>query len=88
VIAGVASGGVPWTLDFGKAGVLVDIENPEEIAAAMLALAGDRERAMKLVTYGRRMISDRFNPERVLDMHLQYYRDVISEWHSKRMASR
>jgi glycosyltransferase involved in cell wall biosynthesis len=85
VIAGRASGAVPWTLDYGKAGVLVDIEKPEKIAEAMLLLARDPSRAMALVSYGRRMILDRFSPERVLDMHLQYYRDVIS--HGKYKAS-
>jgi glycosyltransferase involved in cell wall biosynthesis len=88
VIAGAASGGVPWTLDFGKAGVLVDIEKREDIAGAMLALAGDRDRATNLVDYGRRMILDRFNPERVIDLHLQYYRDVIRQWNSKGRNSR
>jgi L-malate glycosyltransferase len=83
VVAGKASGGVPWTLDYGRAGVLVDIERPDKVAEAMLALARDRERAMTLVSYGRRMILDRFNPDLILDMHLQYYRDVIQEWKSK-----
>lgn len=80
VIAGRASGGVAWTLDYGRAGVLVDVENPEEIAAAMLSLAHDRERATSLVSYGRRMILERFSPDLVLEMHLQYYRQVVEMW--------
>jgi glycosyltransferase involved in cell wall biosynthesis len=81
VIAGRASGGVPWTLDYGPAGLLVDIDRPEKVAEGMLALAGDRSRALDLVAYGRRMIIERFSPERVLDLHLQYYRDVIRQSH-------
>ncbi len=83
VIAGIASGGVAWTLDYGAAGVLIDIEQPRKIAEAMLALARDRVRAKTLVSYGRRMIVDRFSPERILDLHLEYYRDVIHEWKHK-----
>ena len=32
VIGGNASGGVPWQLDYGKAGFLTDIESPQAIA--------------------------------------------------------
>jgi glycosyltransferase involved in cell wall biosynthesis len=80
VIAGRCSGGVPWTLDYGSAGLLVDIEQPEKIAEAMLALARNRGRALALIAYGRKMIVDRFSPDRVLDLHLQFYRDVIQQW--------
>jgi glycosyltransferase involved in cell wall biosynthesis len=79
VIAGRASGGVPWTLDYGRAGILVDIENPSEIAEAMLALVHNRELALDLVAYGRQMISDRFSPDRVVQMHLDYYQDIVDQ---------
>ena len=79
VIAGRASGGMAWTLEYGRAGLLVDIESADEIAAAMLSLARDRERANALVSYGRRMILERFSPDRVLDMHLQYYQEIIQQ---------
>ena len=80
VIAGRCSGGVAWTLDYGRAGVLVDIENPDDIAAAMLSLVQDRQRANSLVSYGRQMIQERFSPERVIDMHLRFYEEVIDQW--------
>jgi glycosyltransferase involved in cell wall biosynthesis len=80
VIAGRTSGAVPWTLDYGRAGILVDIENPDDIAAAMLSLVEDRQRANSLVSYGRQMIQERFSPERVIDMHLRFYEEVIDQW--------
>ena len=83
VIAGRASGAVPWTLDYGRAGILVDIEEPSEIAQAMLTLAYNRELALKLVSYGRQMILNRFSPDRVVEMHLRFYRDVIREWNER-----
>jgi L-malate glycosyltransferase len=82
VIAGRGSGAVPWTLDYGRAGMLVDIENPSEIAQAMLALAHNEDRALQLVSYGRQMILDRFSPDRVVEMHLRFYRDIMREWNS------
>jgi glycosyltransferase involved in cell wall biosynthesis len=79
VIAGRYSGGVPWTLDYGRAGVLVDIENPAEVAEAMLMLARQRELALDLVSYGRQMIQNRFSLDRVVEMHLDYYQDLIGQ---------
>lgn len=80
VIAGRASGAVAWTLDYGRAGLLVDVENPAEIALAMIQLARNRERASALVDYGQEMLKRRFSPDHILDLHLKYYQDVIEEW--------
>jgi glycosyltransferase involved in cell wall biosynthesis len=80
VIAGRTSGAVPWTLDYGRAGVLVDIEDPADIAEAMLALVHRRELALQLVSYGRQMILNRFSPDMVVELHLQFYEDIIREW--------
>lgn len=76
VIAGRSSGAVPWTLDDGRAGILVDIEDPAEIAQAMLGLVRNRELALELVSYGRAMILSKWNPNRIVEMHLEYYWDI------------
>jgi glycosyltransferase involved in cell wall biosynthesis len=80
VIAGRSSGGVPWTLDYGRAGILVDVENPAEIAEAMLGIVHNRERALELVTYGRRMILEKWSPDRIVEMHLEYYKEIVGSW--------
>ncbi len=80
VIAGRASGAVPWTLDYGRAGVLVDIKNPAAIAQAALSLVRDRDRAVSMVSYAQQMIPNRFSPDLVVDMHLRFYRDIIRDW--------
>jgi glycosyltransferase involved in cell wall biosynthesis len=77
VIAGRSSGAVPWTLDYGRAGILVDVEDPAEIAQAMLGLVRNRELALELVTYGRQMILDKWSPDRIVEMHLEYYREIV-----------
>jgi glycosyltransferase involved in cell wall biosynthesis len=86
VVAGQTSGGVAWTLDYGRAGCLVNIERPKDIAKAMLGLIRNREWATDLICYGRRMILDRFSPDRVLNMHVQYYQDVIQQWDSTALS--
>ena len=80
MIAGRSSGGVPWTLDYGRAGILVDVENPAEIAEAMLGIVHNRERALELVTYGRRMILEKWSPDRIVEMHLEYYKEIVGSW--------
>jgi glycosyltransferase involved in cell wall biosynthesis len=71
---------VPWTLDYGRAGILVDVENPAEIAEAMLGIVHNRERALELVTYGRRMILEKWSPDRIVEMHLEYYKEIVGSW--------
>jgi glycosyltransferase involved in cell wall biosynthesis len=80
VIAGRSTGGVPWTLDYGRAGILVDIENPAEIAEAMVGLARNRERGAELVAYGRQMILTKWSPARIVEMHLEYYKAIVDSW--------
>lgn len=41
VIAGKDSGAVPWVLDYGAQGLLVDVRSPTAIAEAMLSLVSD-----------------------------------------------
>jgi glycosyltransferase involved in cell wall biosynthesis len=60
IVAGARSGGVPWVLDGGRAGVLTDIGNPAELAAAMSALARDQERRALLAQAARARVSRHF----------------------------
>ncbi|MGK5694553.1 glycosyltransferase family 4 protein [Streptomyces sp. URMC 128] len=48
IVAGHASGAVPWLLGFGSAGDLVDVRQPDQIAAAVVRMARDPERRMLL----------------------------------------
>lgn len=61
VIAGRRSGGVPWTLDDGRAGLLVDVRNPESIAEGMRALLDDPPRRAALGLAGRALARKRFH---------------------------
>jgi glycosyltransferase involved in cell wall biosynthesis len=84
VIAGRQSGAVSWTLDYGRAGLLVDIEDVDEVAWAMRETVKERAGFDAMVVYGRKMIQDRFGLDRILEMHLLYYQDVIRGHNSKR----
>jgi glycosyltransferase involved in cell wall biosynthesis len=66
-------------VDYGRAAILVDIEDHSDIAQAMLTLTRHRELALDIVSYGRQMIQNRFSLDRVVDMHLEYYQDIIDQ---------
>jgi glycosyltransferase involved in cell wall biosynthesis len=78
VVAGRNSGGVPWTLDYGRAGLLVDIEDADELAEGMHTLVNRREHALAMISRGRQFIRDNFNADRIVDLHLDFYRDLLA----------
>jgi L-malate glycosyltransferase len=78
VIGGQNSGGVPWTLDNGKGGVLVDITQPEQIAAAMLKLASDSTERQRIGQAGWALAKQRFHIRVVTDAYLQAYQDILT----------
>jgi len=78
VIAGKNSGAVPWTLDYGRAGVLVDITQPGQIAEAMLQLANDKDERQRLGQAGLAHAKQHFHIRVVTDAYLQAYQDILT----------
>ena len=78
VIANQA-GAMPWVLDEGKAGLLINAENPSESASAMTRMVKDDEMRKKLTRYGYQMVRRRFDPHEIARTHLHYYRDILRE---------
>ncbi len=66
VIGGFSSGGVAWTLDYGVAGVLVDIESAEQLAGAIVALADDPAYRNDLAEAGHALAMSRYEPEVII----------------------
>ena len=79
VIAGKRSGGVPWTLDDGRAGVLVDVTHPEEIADQMLRLAADEGERRRWGEAGRRLAVERFHIRSVADAWEAQYEELLAQ---------
>ncbi len=78
VIGGKRSGSVPWTLDYGKAGLLVDINDPEDIARAMELLAKDREQRSAIARAGHEYALATCSIERVADTYERLYLRALS----------
>lgn len=76
VIGGHKSGGVPWTLDNGQAGMLVDVASPAAIAAAMLELARDYKNRADWGMRGRRLAESRYHISAVADAYEVLYRQT------------
>jgi L-malate glycosyltransferase len=70
VIGGKSSGGIPWALAHGKAGLLVDVRSSAAIAAGMLALAENCELRESFSKYGRALAISDYQIERVVDRYL------------------
>lgn len=73
VIGGRNSGGVPWTLDQGRAGLLVDVSSPAAIAQAMTDLARDPVRRIEWGLRGRRLAVSRYHISAVADAYEALY---------------
>ena len=66
VIGGTASGGVPWTLEYGVAGALVDIGSAEQLAGAIVSVADDAAYRTELAEAGHSLAMRRYEPSDVI----------------------
>jgi glycosyltransferase involved in cell wall biosynthesis len=76
VIGGRSSGGVPWTLDHGQAGILVDPRSPEQMAEAMGKLAVSSDLRNELGERGYALARERFHIDNVVDAYQAIYREL------------
>lgn len=76
VIGGKDSGAVPWVLDFGRAGVLVDVNNHQEIATHAIELINNSAKRSEFVEAGRAYAFEKFHPEKVANEHLKIYKEI------------
>ena len=77
IIGGEASGGVPWVLDYGRAGVLVNVRNPHAVAGAMLKMAQDPAYRTAMGQLARESADRRFRISNVAQAYLQIYQDIL-----------
>lgn len=77
VIGGRDSGGVPWTLDGGRAGLLVDVSKPREIALAMRTLVDDPLLRENLGGLGADLVRKRYQIDAVADAYERIYEGLL-----------
>jgi L-malate glycosyltransferase len=73
VVGGERSGGVPWQLDDGAAGKLVDIEDPKSTARCILRLLADREMLDNLGQAGKARSTSLFGRNSAISRYEQWF---------------
>jgi glycosyltransferase involved in cell wall biosynthesis len=79
VLGGRYSGGVPWTLDGGRCGILVDVRNPRAIAGGILRFLSDQGLARNLGTAAQHRAVTAFSADAVVSGYLNAYAAAIRE---------
>jgi glycosyltransferase involved in cell wall biosynthesis len=78
VIGGERSGGVPWTLDHGRAGLLVNVRSADAVAEAMLKLTRSRELRKNLANSALSLMRQRFHIRAVADAYECIYEQLVN----------
>jgi L-malate glycosyltransferase len=76
VIGGANAGAVPWVLDQGRAGFLVDPRDPAAIASAACRLIGERALRDRLGAAAVRRVQETFSPSVVAPQLLRLCDDI------------
>lgn len=79
VIGGRETDGVPWQLDGGRAGALVDVTNATEIAQAMLHLSRERASWETISKAARDRAHELFAQDKVVDRYVSLYTRVLEQ---------
>jgi glycosyltransferase involved in cell wall biosynthesis len=79
IVAGKSAGAVPWVLENGKSGCLVDIESPEDIAAGLKRLLSDSKYYDTLSLNGINNLKTRFIQEQVCNIYLDVFKSIIGK---------
>ncbi len=70
-------GGAAEILEDGVTGLIVPPRDPARLAAAILSLLDDPERARAMGRRGSREVATRFSPDRLADETIEVYRGVV-----------
>jgi len=76
VIGGKRSGGVPYVLGNGQAGVLVDVQSPQEIADAMLRLVTDHTFYQHIATQALARVHQCFLLDNIVTEYERIYDEI------------
>jgi len=76
VVAGALSGGCAWTLDNGKAGVLVDVHDVKRMADTLVNTYEDWHQSTIVAQAGRTFALMRYAPDTVVSQYERLYADI------------
>ncbi|MBL4936335.1 glycosyltransferase family 4 protein [Clostridium sp. YIM B02515] len=76
VIGGVDSGAVPWLLNYGEAGMLVNVDDIDDVKEKTIRILTDSELWDKYSTSGFNYVYNNFRIEEITKKYLEYYEEV------------
>ena len=79
VIGGKSSGGVPWVLDDGGAGLLADVSDPQNIAEKILSLLTDKELYTNISNKSLQRVRLLFTQSSVASAYEEIYMKVLGQ---------
>ncbi|MBL7068848.1 MAG: glycosyltransferase family 4 protein [Candidatus Omnitrophica bacterium] len=79
VVGGRYSGGVPFQLEKDNAGVLCDIDSPEDTARGVLKTLSDSESAQSLISRAKKFAEENFAQEAVVQAYIDYYKEILNK---------
>ena len=79
VVGGESSGYIPHLLNYGKAGLLCDVNSPDSMAAEVGRILSDKMLYQALVQEGYNYAEGNFSEDVIIDKHLAYYSDIMGK---------
>jgi glycosyltransferase involved in cell wall biosynthesis len=83
VVAGKESGAVPWVLNYGKNGVLVDVRRVEDMVRGIQCLIEDENLYQRLSVDGLTYVKANFSSVSIAQKYYQLYGEILSKTHRK-----
>jgi glycosyltransferase involved in cell wall biosynthesis len=78
-IVATAVGGVPEMIENNESGLLVPVNEPASLAAAVVRLLTDKDLAQRLTTNAATLVDTRYTPENYVRSLASLYREVIDQ---------
>ena len=72
-------GGVPWMIEDGKSGFLVNPKDPKAMAHHIIKLLEDDNLRLEMGKISRRIAEERWKPSKIAEQTLDVYRKVLEE---------
>lgn len=79
-VIGTRAGGIPEIINDGQNGLLIDINNSDQIASAVLSLFSDNNLRMKLGMHAYKDVRNRFSVENMAQKSLEVYNKAIASF--------
>jgi glycosyltransferase involved in cell wall biosynthesis len=78
-VVGTKVGGIPELLSDGDAGLLVETEDPDSVASAVVSILSDPTYGKRMGSAGREVITRRYSLGAIYQLHASVYRQLLAE---------